>query len=59
MRVITALFNSVMKLVVLNMVDDIVVVDTPDALFITRSGASKKERKAVKYLKDKGMTDRI
>lgn len=47
------------KLAVLNMVDDIVVVDTPDALFVTRRGASQDVRKAVKYLKDHGMNDRV
>ena len=46
------------KLTVLNMVNDIVVVDTPDALFITRRGASQEVRKAVKYLKDNGMSER-
>ncbi|MBQ6972443.1 MAG: mannose-1-phosphate guanylyltransferase [Synergistaceae bacterium] len=44
------------KMTVLNMVDDIVVVDTPDALFITRRGMSQEVRQAVKYLKDNGMT---
>lgn len=47
------------KLAVLNMVNDVVVVDTPDALFITRRGASQEVRKAVKYLKDNGMSDRV
>ncbi len=47
------------KLTVLNMVNDIVVVDTPDALFITRRGASQEVRKAVKYLKDNGMNDKV
>ena len=45
------------KITVLNMVNDIVVVDTPDALFITRRGASQEVRKAVKYLKDNGMNN--
>ena len=47
------------KLAVLNMVDDIVVVDTPDALFITRRGASQEVRKAVKFLRDNGMSDKV
>lgn len=50
------LVHSRGKLAVLNMVNDIVVVDTPDALFITRRGASQDVRKAVKYLKDNGMS---
>ena len=45
------------KLTVLNMVNDLIVVDTPDALFITRRGASQEVRKAVKFLKDNGMGD--
>lgn len=49
------LVHSQEKLTVLNMVDDIVVVDTPDALFITKRGASQDVRKAVKYLKDNGI----
>ena len=47
------------KLAVLNMVNDIIVVDTPDAIFVTRRGASQEVRKAVKYLKDNGMNDRV
>ena len=47
------------KLAVLNMVNDIIVVDTPDALFVTRRGASQEVRKAVKYLKDNEMNDRV
>lgn len=47
------------KLSLLNGVNDIIVVDTPDALFITRRGASQEVRKAVKYLKDNGMFDKI
>lgn len=47
------------KLTVLNMVNDVVVVDTPDALFVTRRGASQEVRKAVKFLKDNGMFDKI
>ena len=46
------------KMTVLNMVNDIVVVDTPDALFVTRRGASQEVRKAVKYLKENGMNDK-
>ena len=47
------------KMTVLNMVNDIVVVDTPDALFITRRGASQEVREVVKYLKNNGMNDKI
>ena len=47
------------KLTVLNMVNDLIVVDTPDAIFVTRRGASQEVRKAVKYLKDNGMKDRV
>ena len=47
------------KLAVLNMVNDIVVVDTPDAIFVTRRGASQEVKKAVKFLKDNGMFDKI
>ena len=43
------------KLTVLNGVDDLIVVDTPDALFITRRGKSQEVRRAVKHLKDNGM----
>ena len=43
------------KLTVLNLVNDIIVVDTPDTLFITRRGASQEVRSAVKFLKDNGM----
>ena len=53
------LVHSTGKLTVLNLVNDIVVVDTPDTLFITRRGASQEVRKAVKYLKDNGMNDRV
>ena len=53
------LVHSTGKLAVLNMVDDIVVVDTPDALFITRRGASQDVRKAVKHLKDSGMSELV
>ena len=47
------------KLAVLNMIDDVIVVDTPDAIFITKRGASQEVRKAVKFLKDNGMNDKI
>ena len=43
------------KLTVLNGVNDLIVVDTPDALFITRRGKSQEVRSAVKHLKDNGM----
>lgn len=45
------------KLTVLNEVNDIIVVDTPDALFVTRRGASQEVREAVKYLKSNGMEE--
>ena len=41
------------------MVDDIIVVDTPDAIFITKRGASQEVRNAVKFLKDNGMSDKV
>ena len=47
------------KLAVLNMVDDVIVIDTPDAIFITKRGSSQEVRRAVKYLKDNGMNDRV
>ena len=47
------------KLSVLNMVNDIVVIDTPDALFVTRRGASQEVGKVVKFLKDNRMFDKI
>lgn len=47
------------KLTVLNGVDDLIVVDTPDALFITRRGKSQEVRKVVKALRDKGMSERL
>ena len=47
------------KPVILNSVSDLVIVDTPDALFITHRGASQEVRNVVKYLKEHGMTDKI
>ena len=47
------------RLTVINGVDDLVVVDTPDAVFITRRGKSQEVRNVVKALKDGGMTDRV
>lgn len=47
------------KLAVLNGVDDLVVVDTADAIFITRRGKSQEVRNVVKALKAGGMTDRV
>ena len=46
------LVHSRNKLTVLNEVDDLVVVDTPDALFITRRGKSQEVRNVVKALKE-------
>ena len=51
------LVHSRGKLAVLNHVNDIVVVETPDAIFITGRGASQEVRKAVKYLRDNGRED--
>ena len=42
------------RLTVLNGVEDLVVVDSPDALFITRRGASQAVREVVKRLKEEG-----
>ncbi len=47
------------KLAVLNGVSDLVVVDTEDAVFITRRGKSQEVRNVVKALKSSGMTDRV
>ena len=47
------------KLTVINDADDLVVVDTPDALFITRRGKSQEVRNVVKALKTSGMTERV
>lgn len=47
------------KLAVLKGVNDLVVVDTPDALFITRRGTSQEVREVVKILRERGMTERI
>ncbi|MCR5346320.1 MAG: mannose-1-phosphate guanylyltransferase/mannose-6-phosphate isomerase [Fretibacterium sp.] len=42
------------RLTVLNGVQDLVVVDSPDALFITRRGKSQEVRDVVKALRDEG-----
>ena len=47
------------KLTVINGVDDLVVVDTPDALFITRRGKSQEVREVVKALKACGRAERV
>lgn len=47
------------RLTVLEGVNDLVVVDSPDAIFITRRGMSQEVRKVVKVLKDKGITNHI
>lgn len=47
--------HSADKLTVLSGVNDIVVVDTPDALFVTRRGTTQDVRQVVKILRDKGM----
>ena len=46
------------KLTVLNGVNDLVVVDTPDVVFITRRGASQDVRKVVRFLKDNGLSNK-
>ncbi len=52
------LVHSLRKLTVINGVNDIIVVDTPDTVFITRRGASQGVRDVVKHLKENGMNDR-
>ena len=47
------------KPVILNSVNDLVIVDTPDALFITHRGESQSVRNVVKFLKEHGMNDKI
>lgn len=47
------------KLAVLNGVNDLVVVDTPDAMFITRRGISQDVRKVVKRLREMGKNERV
>ena len=47
------------KLTVINGVDDLVVVDTADALFITRRGKSQEVREVVKALKASGNAERV
>ena len=48
------LVDSRGRLAVLNGVKDLVVVDSPDALFITRRGTSQEVREVVKALKEEG-----
>ena len=47
------------KMTVLNNVNDLIVVDTPDALFITRRGASQEVRNVVKFLKENNQGNRV
>ncbi len=47
------------KPVITNSVNDLVIVDTPDALFVTHRGASQEVRNVVKFLKEHGMNDKI
>ncbi|MBQ7155355.1 MAG: mannose-1-phosphate guanylyltransferase [Synergistaceae bacterium] len=49
------LVHSRGRLAVLKGVNDLVIVDTPDALFVTRRGISQEVRNVVKFLKDNGM----
>ena len=53
------LVHSRGKLAVLNGVNDLVVVDTPDALFITRRGISQEVRNVVKRLRNMGLNERV
>ena len=46
------------KLVVLNNIDDLVFVNAPEAIFITRRGMSQDVRNVVKYLKEHGHEDK-
>ena len=48
------LVDSRGRLTVLNGVEDLVVVDSPDALFITRRGTSQEVRDVVRTLKEEG-----
>lgn len=47
------------KLTVINSADDLIVIDTPDALFITKRGKSQEVRNVVKALKSTGMNERV
>lgn len=51
--------NSQHRLTVLNGVNDLVIVDSPDALFITKRGKSQEVRNVVKYLKDNGINEKV
>ncbi len=51
--------HSRQKFTVINDADDLVVVDTPDALFITKRGKSQEVRNVVKALKSKGLTEKV
>ncbi|MCR4818014.1 MAG: mannose-1-phosphate guanylyltransferase/mannose-6-phosphate isomerase [Fretibacterium sp.] len=53
------LVDSRGRLAVLNGVTDLVVVDSPDALFITRRGTSQEVRDVVKALKEEGRREVI
>jgi len=44
------------RLVALVDIEDLIVVDTPDALMISRRGSSQEVKKIVEILKDKGKT---
>ena len=47
------------KLAVLNGVNDLVIVDSPDALFITHRGASQDVKNVVKILKERGLNEKV
>ena len=51
--------HSGSRLTVINEADDLVVIDTPDALFITRRGKSQEVRNVVKALKSQGMYEMV
>ena len=51
--------HSQHKLAVLNGVDDLIIVDTPDTLFVTRRGFSQDVKNVVKFLKNHNMNDKV
>ena len=51
--------HSCEKLTVINGVNDLIIIDTQDALFITRRGASQDVRNVVKFLKNNNMHDKV
>ena len=51
--------HSQNKLAVLNGVNDLIIIDTPDALFITRRGFSQDVKNVVNFLKKHNMNDKV